>query len=33
MTIAHLINAAVMVAAVIFSIWLEIRAEKKRGGK
>lgn len=33
MTIAHLINVAVLVAAVAFAIWLEDRAEKKRGGK
>ncbi len=29
MNIAHLINVAVLVAAVAFAIWLEVRAEKR----
>ncbi len=29
MSIAHLINVAVLVAAVAFAIWLEVRAEKR----
>lgn len=29
MTIAHLINVAVLVSAVAFAIWLEVRAEKR----
>lgn len=33
MTAAYLINVAVLVAAVAFAIWLEVRAEKKRSGK
>lgn len=33
MTIANPINVAALIAAVAFAIWLEIRAEKKRGGR
>lgn len=33
MNIDNLINVAVLVAAVAFAIWLEIRDEKKRGRK
>lgn len=33
MTTERIINVLVLVAAVAFSIWLEWRAEKKRGRK
>lgn len=31
MTTERIINALVLVAAVAFAIWLEVRAEKNRG--